>query len=117
MEPHQEDLDQTFQRLAHSLQDSGKRATVQCTILVGNASRHWTFSLERSVCRLQSKPVKKPDLEIITRDTTWWEIAEGRVSPLEAFRQGRLRILGDTELGSHLLKLAGDSGAVTFCKG
>jgi putative sterol carrier protein len=116
-EPREKNLDQTFQRLADSLRDSGKTAVVQCTILVDDAPRRWTLDLGESDCRLQSESVKKPDLEIITRDTTWWEIAEGRLSPVEAFTQGRLRILGDTELGSHLLRLAGDNGAVAICKG
>lgn len=116
-EPREKNLDETFQRLTYSLRDSGKTATVQCTILVGDTSRRWTLNLQGSDCRLQSEPVKKPDQEIITRDTTWWEIAEGNLSPLEAFRQGRLRILGDTKLGSHLLSLAADGGAAAICKG
>jgi hypothetical protein len=116
-EPREESLDQTFHRLAYSLRNSGKTATVQCTILVGDAPRRWTLDLLGSDSRLQREPVQRPDLEIITRDTTWWEIAEGRLSPLEAFRQGRLRILGDTELGSHLLELAGDGGTAAICKG
>jgi hypothetical protein len=116
-EPREENLDQTFQRLADSLRDSGTTATVQCTILVADSPRHWTLDLQESDCRLQSEPVERPDLGIITRDTTWWEIAEGSLSPLEAFRQGRLRILGDTELGSRLLRLAADGGATAIGEG
>lgn len=116
MEPRAENLDQTFQRLAHSLRDSGKTATLQCTLIVGDSLRRWTLGLKGSDALLQKEPVKKPEVEIITRDTTWWEIAEGKLSPLEAFTQGRLRILGDTKLGSHLLKLAADGGAASICK-
>jgi len=115
-EPREETLDQTFQKLAYFLRESGKTATLQCTILVGDQTRHWTLNLQGSDSRLQNEPVRKPDLEIITRDNTWREIADGKQSPLEAFTQGRLRILGDTELGSHLLKLTADSGAVSICK-
>ncbi len=115
MEPRAEDLDQTFQRLAYSLQNSGKTATVQCTILGGDKPRHWSLELRGRECRV-GDPVKVPDLEIITKDATWWEIAEGKLSPLDAFREGRLRILGDTQLGSHLLKLAAEGGgAVAIC--
>lgn len=116
-EPREQHLDQTFQRLAQCLRNSGKTGTLQCTILAGEAARHWTLQLRGEECRLQSKPVKAPDLQIITGEATWWEIAEGKLSPLEAFGQGRLRILGDTELGSHLLQLAADGGgAVAICR-
>jgi hypothetical protein len=116
-EPREEDLDQTFQRLAYLLRDSGKTATVECTILTGSEQRRWTLDLKGNESRLKSEPTKRPNLAIITRDTTWRKIAEGSLSPLDAFRQGRLRILGDTELGSHLLKLASDGGAASICKG
>jgi len=36
-------------------------------------------------------------VEIITRAETWWEIAEARLSPLEAFVTGRLRVRGNLE--------------------
>jgi hypothetical protein len=117
-EPRERDLDQTFQRLADSLRDSGKTATVRCTILTGDTSRRWTFDLRGNDCQLLSEQKKMPDLEIITSDSTWWEIAAGNVSPLEAFSQGRLRILGNTDLATHLLRVAGNgSGAVAICGG
>jgi hypothetical protein len=117
-EPRDEDLDQTFRRLADSVRNSGKTGKVQFTILAGDAARQWTLDLRKRDCGLQSKAVEMPDLEIITGEKTWWDIAEGRISPLDAFTQGRLRILGDTELGSHLLAVAGDGcGAVAVCEG
>jgi putative sterol carrier protein len=36
-------------------------------------------------------------VEIITEAETWWEIAERRLSPLEAFVTGRLRVRGNIE--------------------
>jgi len=117
-EARAEDLDQTFQRLAGLLGDTGKTATVRCTILVGDAPRHFTLELRDRECRVHGQSMPKPDLEIVTQEKTWWEIAEGRLSPLEAFGQGRLRILGDTALGSQLLRRAGDrEGAVSICEG
>jgi putative sterol carrier protein len=110
------DLDKTFQRLASFLGRSGKTATVQFTILVGNTPRSWTVRLQRREAKVQDEAEDKPDLEIITRDTTWIEIAEGRLSPLEAFRQGRLRARGDYALVSNMLMVAGDgSGPVAIC--
>jgi SCP-2 sterol transfer family len=111
-----ENIDKTFRRLADLLRNSNRNATLRCTILVGAGRRHWTFDLQGPECRLQMEMVKAPNLEIITREATWWEIAEGRLSPLEAFKRGQLRILGDTELGSHLLRhVAEGSGAASIC--
>jgi putative sterol carrier protein len=46
--------------------------------------------------------VERPDVEIITRAETWWEIADGRLSPLEAFVKGRLRVRGKIELAKRI---------------
>jgi hypothetical protein len=113
-----ENIDKTFRRLADLLRDTGKTAILRCTILVADGRRHWTFDLQGTECRLHGDAVKAPDLEIITREATWWDIAEGRLSPLEAFAQGRLRITGNTELGSHLLRRVSDGdGAASICGG
>jgi len=112
------DIAQTFRRLAELLRDSGSTATLRCTILVADKSRSWTFELRGRDCRLHSDVAKVPDLEIITREATWREIADGRLSPLEAFTQGRMRILGDTALGSRLLRHVAESGGATsICGG
>jgi putative sterol carrier protein len=42
--------------------------------------------------------VERPSLEIITDARTWTEIATGRIAPLEAFGQGKVRVRGDIEL-------------------
>jgi hypothetical protein len=120
-----EDMDKTLGRLGELLRDARKTATVRCTILVADEPRHWTLELEDRACRVHREAatkgrggLKRPDLQVITRETTWWEIADGGLSPLEAFTQGRLRILGDTELGVALMRhLADGDGAVSLCGG
>jgi len=109
-EAHREDIDRTFRRLADFLRDSGKSAIVRWTILSPDGRREWTFELEGLDCRLSGEAAQIPDLELITRESTWWEIAEGRLSPLDAFLQGRMRVLGDAALGSHLLRHVAESG-------
>jgi hypothetical protein len=117
-EQRSENIDQTFLRLAELLRDTGRVAILRCTILVADGRQHWTFDLQGRECRLHSDVSKVPDLELISREATFWEIADGRLSPLEAFTQGRLRILGDTELASHLLRhVAEGGGATSICGG
>jgi len=113
----EEDIEQTFQRLAELVRGSDTTGALRCTILEGEKSRSWTLELRGRDCRLQREATTMPDVEIITQRTTWWEIAEGRLSPLDAFIQGRMRILGNTELGSRLLgHVAEGDGATSLCK-
>lgn len=113
-----EDVDKTFRRLANHLRDTGRTGSLRCTLLVANGRRHFTFDFEPGGCRMISDTTKKPDLELIAREDTFWEIAEARLSPLDAFLQGRLRVLGDINLGSHLMRqVAEGSGATSICGG
>ena len=113
----EEDLGETFTRLGDALRNSGRSGRVQCTILGPGEPRRWTLEVGERESRVKGEGTNAPDLEIITRETTWWDIADGSLSPLDAFRSGKLRILGDTNLGSHLLKLAGDGkGAASICR-
>ena len=114
-ESHRGDIDQTFRKLADHLRDTGKNAILRCTILVPDGRREVIFELQGRECTLSNDAAKVPDLEIITRESTWWEIAEGHLSPLEAFLEGRMRVLGDADLGSHLLRhVAEGEGAVSI---
>jgi|SRR5688572_29779921 hypothetical protein len=112
-ESNPEDIDQTFRRLAELLRDTGRTASLRCTILIDDGRTSWTFELQGRESCLSSNGAGVPDVEIITREATWWEIAGGRLSPLDAFLQGRMRFLGDTELGACLLRHLADGGGVT----
>jgi hypothetical protein len=129
----QADVGQTFHRLADLLSESGEQATVRCTLLAptgagpgggdradlgGGGDRQWTLVPARRKYRVvESGAVPgPPDIELITREPTWWEIAEGRLSPLDAFTEGRLRVLGDADLAARLLrKASGGTGVSVIC--
>jgi SCP-2 sterol transfer family len=116
--PRDADIAPTFRRMAELLRNCRATGALRCTILSGAKSRSWTLELRDRDCRLRSESKTAPDLEIITREETWLEIARGDLSPLDAFMKGRMRILGDTALGSRLLQhVAGSDGAVSICGG
>jgi hypothetical protein len=71
------DIGPTFRRLAELLRNSRSTGTLRCTILVGEKSRSWTFELKGRDCRLLRGAATLPDLEIITLEATWVEIADG----------------------------------------
>ena len=117
-------IDGTFGRLTDLLRGSGMTGDVQCTILTGDTRRNWVIQLRAKDCQLRRDAAASApnagaaNLEIITSEATWWEVAEGSLSPLDAFVQGRLRIRGDTEFGSRLLrKITDGNGAVSICGG
>lgn len=119
-EPRQADVEQTFHRLAGLLSESGEQAAVRFTLLAPTGDRahgQWTLGLSGWECRvLDDDAPRACDAEFITREATWWQIAEGRLSPLDAFVQGRLRVLGDTELATRLLrKASGGEGVFAIC--
>ena len=117
-EQRSESKDQAFQRLAELLRGSDRVAVVRCTVLSDNERQHWTFDMQGRECQLQGGTLKVPKLELIGREATFWEIADGRLSPLDAFTQGRLRVLGDTKLATYLMKyLADGDGATSICGG
>ncbi len=117
VEPAKRDLGATCHRLAELLADAGEQGTVQLNVREGEAEHVYSFELgqKQAVNRAVAGP-RPPTLQIVTAAETWWPIAEGRLSPLEAFAQGKLRVRGDTALGTRLVrKLAAGAGMVEIC--
>jgi hypothetical protein len=106
----------TFQRLAELLSNCGDNGILRFTLLSASGSESWSLAPHAGSYRLSKDAPEVPDLELISKQETWWEIAEGSLSPLEAFALGRMRVLGDFELGTKLLRhLAIGGGAASFC--
>lgn len=115
-EPPRATIEVSLERLAELLGEAGEEAVVQCTIAVDEEARRFRLDVGEGACELTEAATDRPDLEIITGRAAWQDIAEGELSPLEAFTDGRLRIRGDVELGVRLLRsVAADGGAVTVC--
>jgi putative sterol carrier protein len=111
-------IDDTFRELSNALAASDEGARVQITVRRGAEPRSWSLDLEKHAATPTPKRGPKPDLEIVVQESTWWEIAEGRLSPPDAFRMGRLRIRGDANLGMRLYKVvAGEDGSTELCLG
>lgn len=115
-EPSLREFERAFERLGELLEKSGERGRLQFQIRSAEARRYWSFELAAEGCRLRAEPVEKPDVEIITQAETWWQIADGTLSPVEAFGRGKMRIRGDLELAKRLYKkLATGEGSTEIC--
>jgi putative sterol carrier protein len=109
--PSVSDLGKTFSRAAELLADSKEHATLQFRI-VGDAPGCWTIVLDGSGARaIADTPAAKPDFEIVTSTATWQEIADGKLAPLRAFTQGRMRVRGNFSLGEQVLQRLSKRGA------
>ena len=117
-EPTRPELATTFNRLAEILSKTqkGKPLQLQFSIVDGDEEKPtaWSVAIDKTGGKAAQKPAAEPDVEIITRAETWWEIAEGRLSPLEAFVTGRLRVQGSIERAKRvfLVDLAAEPGTL-----
>jgi putative sterol carrier protein len=100
-EPMRPELATTFQRVAEILSKTrnGRPLQLQFSILEKEAEEPtpWSVAITKEGAQVEPKAAERPDVEIITASETWWEIAEGKLSPLDAFLTGRLRVRGHIE--------------------
>jgi putative sterol carrier protein len=108
------DLAKPLKKVAKALDESGEKGIVQCRILGAKDSNNFCLKLTPGQCSLEIKKIKKPNLELILRDKIAWDLLRGSLSPLEAFRHGKMRIRGDAPLGKRLLKLLASTQDAQF---
>lgn len=114
-EPTRPELATTFNRVAEILAKAPKVRPLQLQISILDDDTEeptvWAVAIDKDGGKAVQGASEQTDVEIITRAETWWEIAEGRLSPLEAFVSGRLRVRGNIELAKRifLIDLAADS--------
>lgn len=108
------DLQKVMERVAAGVGDAGERGALQVSLGAdedGAERRGWTISLEGHEAR--AGRVERPDVEMLASVETFWRLVDGSYSPVEAWRDGRLRVRGDEQLGKRVLRhLAGPEGKV-----
>jgi SCP-2 sterol transfer family len=108
-EANERDLGDTFERLAALIGESRLRARVHFGIVDGDdlfadAVRSWSLDLGTDGCLVRAERAPDPDLEVLASEETWWLIAEGALSPLEAFRKGAIRVRGDLKVAARFAR-------------
>jgi putative sterol carrier protein len=110
------DLPATFRNMAALLEDAGFDVVIEFHIRSGKAFHTYSLRVEDAKSSSAAEPASDAHVTILTAEETWTEIAAGRLSPLDAFGDGKLRLRGDTGLGSRVLKhLAGTPGRIEIC--
>ena len=90
-----DDLGATFIRLCELLGATEEPLTLVFSISDGDEMRLWLLDAARDGCRLTEESARPPDVEVILGVETWKQIAEGTMSPVEAFGRGRMRVRGE----------------------
>jgi putative sterol carrier protein len=110
------DLPTTFRNMASLLEDAGFDVVMEFQIRQGKTFQPFSLRVENGASSAGPGPADDAHITLVTTEETWNEIAAGRLSPLDAFGDGQLRLRGDTGLGSRVLKhLAGTPGRVEIC--
>lgn len=102
------DVGRGFERIGERLSKSKRSALVRVTLGEGEGARAWSLALQGGKCDVSKGAEGRPDLEILTSEEVWSEIASGAVTPLEAFGSGRVRVRGDIELARVLARRVRD---------
>lgn len=99
-----DEIEKALERVSKALSKSGERGLVQVRVLGEQGPFHAHLKLTPKQSVLYMEAAEKPNLEIITRAETAWNILDGSLSPLEAVLSGKMRFRGDAALGSRLLR-------------
>ncbi|MDX3538025.1 SCP2 sterol-binding domain-containing protein [Streptomyces sp. MB09-01] len=99
----EKDLDRSFRRLSQVVGTSPHLARIHFKIMVGDETRSWTLEVGPEGSEISAGFVHGPDLELIVGEETWWQLARGELSPLEAFGRGKMRVIGDLRVARHLV--------------
>lgn len=104
------DLARSVDKLSAKLADFGSQLRLDVTVLEGSSSHAWELTCggSPSAARRRARRVSKPDVRIVVRQDAWLEIAQGKLSPFDAFVSGRLQVGGDIGLAKRLVKHLSD---------
>jgi putative sterol carrier protein len=128
VERRRDDAGDALRSLARQLAGTPERGRVQLRLVGRSESESQTWDVELAPKGAKAAKAAgsgkaarraggQPDLEIVTRAQTWDRIADGTLSPLEAFLSGELRLRGDSELAKRIVShLAADDGEVDICR-
>jgi SCP-2 sterol transfer family len=109
------DLQRGFNRLSQKLKSSGEIAEIQFDI-VSRTTQSFTVSLGAGASEATKGAARLPDVRVIIARETWQQVAEGALSPLEAYLGGKLRFRGDADLAKRLLRHVVGPGEVDVCR-
>jgi len=108
-----EPLEQIIQRGVEQMVGLKENATLQLRITGGpdpKGNTNYSIALTQSGAFLQPTPQIKPTLVVIVPHDSFMSIVDGSYSPLQAYLDGKLKPIGDVDLGKRIIIHLGGSG-------
>lgn len=91
-------------RLAEVLGAPEEPMSVRIQIINGDGARCWLLDAGPAGCQVTRDADRDASTEAILDEETWALLASGRLSPLEAFALGRMRVRGDLRAAGRLAR-------------
>jgi putative sterol carrier protein len=105
----------SFEQMVKALAGARFAGVARFRLIGDPQEQSFNVAIHSGTAKLENDS-KKVNLEIITGSETWLAIAQGTVSPLEAFTQGKLRVRGDVTFGQRIMAhLGAEGGRLNFC--
>jgi putative sterol carrier protein len=109
-----EPIEDILQRGAEQLHGLVEKGILQFRLTDTRST--YSILLTSSGAFVHTEHVTKPTLVVITTSDAFFDIAKGSYSPVQAYLDGKVRILGDVDLGRRvILHLAGSGTQVAPC--
>lgn len=100
------DLNSSIDKLGQNLRRANALGRLQLEVLGEGKSTHFSLDFLDGETRTGRGAVDNADLEIVVSEDTWAEIANGDLSPADAYVTGRMEISGDIGLAKRLYATA-----------
>ncbi|MBA9005000.1 SCP2 sterol-binding domain-containing protein [Thermomonospora cellulosilytica] len=106
LEPGESELGRSFERIGELAGGSDTGARIRFAVHDGSGRDvgSWTLTQEPDGCTVGAVAASPPDAEILITEEAWRSLAEGALSPLEAFGRGGVRLRGDVEAVRRLVR-------------
>ena len=70
---------------------------IELRLVGGRADRSYTVDVVAGSSRVAPGRADEPNLQLVVPESTWVEIANGDLSPVDAYLTGRMEVAGDLE--------------------
>jgi putative sterol carrier protein len=91
------DIAASMESAARHLKRGKDVGRLEVRLIGKQGSSSYTFDLLAGDCQMSKGSPAEPDFEVVVSEETWVEIANGDLSPVDAYLAGRMELTGDLE--------------------
>lgn len=103
----QQDHKEGFHKLAQALSNYDSPVRIHIRLLNDEKVEHWNVQGGSAASARRQEP-NNADVLVVIRRETWVQIAQGRISPIDALFKGKLRVGGNLQEAKRVLQHLSD---------